>query len=355
MSRRRPALLLALCITLSAPLAATLGPAPLFAQEQKGRSELEKLRRELVRLGREQQAGERSAAEWRSKLIELNARQTDLDRRMGANRDSLVRLLGALEMFRRNPPPALLVNPRSAADSVRAAILMRSVLPDLELRRRGYLAEEEELNRIRRAASVASAGLFSVESAEADRRARIERLIAAKSGLEAPLDPDTAARQNRVRAAADRASNMGELLGQLTVSESGDSSAVPGLLHLESPVEGDLVRRYGDTIARPGEDRRRSKGLAWRTESGATVLSPADAEVDYAGPLKGLGLVLILRLNGDYRVVLTGLDRVTALTGRKLAAGEPVGRMPVGKSSELSLELRRKAQTIDPAVWMAKE
>ncbi len=357
MAQTRSALAFALCLALAAPFAGLVAVVRAQAQDEAPKNAaLEKLRRELVRLGREQQASEHTAAEWRSRLIELNARQTDLDKRMGANRDSLVKLLGALEMFRRNPPPALLVNPRSASDSVRAAILMRAVLPDLELRRRAYLAEEEDLNRIRRAASVASAGLFSAESAEADRRARIDRLMAAKSDLETTLDPSAADRLQQVRQAAEKSSDVGDLLGRLGggASAGGETASVPGLLHLEPPVTGDLVRRFGDLNARPGEDRRRSKGVAWRAAAGATVLSPADATVDYAGPVKGVGLVLILRLSGDYRAVITGLDRITALTGRQLAAGEPVGRMPEGKGADLVLELRRKAQPVDPAQWMVK-
>jgi murein hydrolase activator len=72
--------------------------------------------------------------------------------------------------------------------------------------------------------------------------------------------------------------------------------------------------------------------------------------VDYAGPLKGWGLVLILRA-GDYHLVLAGLGTVTAEVGRTVAAGEPVGRMPGDGRSELYLEVRRAAQPVDPTRW----
>ena len=88
--------------------------------------------------------------------------------------------------------------------------------------------------------------------------------------------------------------------------------------------------------------------LPWRTEPAATVLSPADAVVDYAGDVKGLGLVLILRVSGDYRIVMAGLDKVSALTGRRLVTGEPIGRMPQTTAPELFLEVRRAEQTVNP-------
>ncbi len=328
----------------AAPGAAQTGPA--------SNPRLERLRRELVKLGREQQAGESVSDAWRRKLLELNAHQIDLDRRMGANRDSLVQMMAALQTFRRNPPPALLVNPRSARDAVRAAILMRAVLPELEARRRNYVQEASELNRIRRDAAVAGAALISAESAEADRRTRIEQLVSAKSGLEQPDDP---AAVERARAAAARASSMGELIGNLAQADTAASPAPEtgsGPLRLETPVHGRLVRRFGVTTGPTAEDARKSTGVTWRTEPAATVLSPADAVVDYAGPVKGMGLVIILRVRGDFRVVMAGLDRINALTGRKLVSGEPVGRMPMTGAPELFLELRRADQPVNPGSRM---
>ena len=91
------------------------------------------------------------------------------------------------------------------------------------------------------------------------------------------------------------------------------------------------------------------------------MLSPAAGVVDYAGPLKDWGLVVILRIGGGYRLVLAGLDQVNVGIDRSVAAGEPVGRMaePVetrrGASPmapELYLEVRNEAEPVDPARWL---
>ncbi len=349
-------LLLTATVWLNAPgLSAAQAPAAegVAPVAPASTQKLERLRQELVRLGRAQRAGDTTSDAWRERLMELNARQADLDRRMGTNRDSLVQMLGALQMFRRNPPPALLVNPRSARDAVRAAILIRAVLPELEARRRTYVEEANELNRIRRDAAVAGAALLSAESADAERRARIDQLVAAKTHLEVTGDPDAA---RRAATAAARAGSTEELVGDL--SHSDPPAAVRGSLEgitdlrLESPVHGKVVRRFGSAIQRAGEDRRRSTGVAWRTAAAATVLSPADGVVDYAGPIKGAGLVVIVRLKGDFRLVLAGLDRVTAATGSQLVSGEPVGQMPQVSGPELLLEIRRGSQPVNPANWL---
>ncbi len=338
------------------PGAQTVAPqVPTASPPTTSSPRLERLRQELVRLGREQQAGESVSDAWRQKLLELNAHQIDLDRRMGANRDSLVQMMAALQTFRRNPPPALLVNPRSARDAVRAAILMRAVLPELEARRRSYVQEASELNRIRRDAAIAGAALISAESAEADRRTRIEQLVTVKSGLEQPVDP---AAVERARAAAARASSMGELIDRLAQADNGsglpaqEPTTPTSTLRLSPPVHGKLVRRFGVTSSNGAQDSRKSTGVTWRTEPAATVLSPADAVVDYAGPVKGLGLVIILRVRDNYRVVMAGLDKISALTGRRLLTGEPVGRMPLAAAPELFLELRRSEQPVNPGSWM---
>jgi septal ring factor EnvC (AmiA/AmiB activator) len=91
------------------------------------------------------------------------------------------------------------------------------------------------------------------------------------------------------------------------------------------------------------------------------VLSPADGRVDYAGPLKGWGVVLILRLTGGYHLVLAGLGSSNARVGTAVAAGEPIGRMQTapgaGKdkdqaTSELYLEVRKGETPVDPARWL---
>ncbi len=87
---------------------------------------------------------------------------------MAANQAQLSRLLGALELYRRNPPPALLISPRSAEDAVRATILIRAVEPELARRAQAFRAEAEALQRVRRAIEAMSEDLFTSESALAE-------------------------------------------------------------------------------------------------------------------------------------------------------------------------------------------
>jgi septal ring factor EnvC (AmiA/AmiB activator) len=123
-----------------------------------------------------------------------------------------------------------------------------------------------------------------------------------------------------------------------------------------NPSAGTLIRRFGQTAPRTGAaGGGRSEGWTWRTEKGASVRAPIQSTVEYAGPLKGWGMVLILRLDGGHHLVLAGMDQTTAEAGRTLSAGEPVGRMSDQDrpTPELYMEIRRDGSPVDPARWLA--
>ncbi|MBX7248300.1 MAG: peptidoglycan DD-metalloendopeptidase family protein [Caulobacteraceae bacterium] len=317
----------------------------LRADAVKAAREVEQLRARLVVLARVQSTDEGTALAQRARLRALSTREQILSARMGAERARQGRLLAALQAYSRHPPPALLVSPRSANDAVRAAILMRAVTPDLQRRAAILQGELDAVAQVRRQAALAGEALFLTESELAERRAETERLIARKIALEQRYGAaaDVAARE--VEALARRAASLGALVGDL-----GERPAAPQLVpprRLGLPVRGSLVRRFGQASG-----AGRSLGLAFRAGPAAQVLAPAAATVEYAGPLKNWGGVVILRLEGGYRVVLAGLDEVAALSGRRVAAGEPVGRMARGKDHELYMEVRRGASAVDPSPWL---
>jgi septal ring factor EnvC (AmiA/AmiB activator) len=94
--------------------------------------------------------------------------------------------------------------------------------------------------------------------------------------------------------------------------------------------------------------------MSWRAAHGARVTSPAGGLVQYAGPVKGWGVILILRLTGGYHLVLAGLAQSSVAVGQSVAPGQPVGWMPDGRQSgsELYLEVRDQGAPVNPARWI---
>ena len=316
---------------------------------QSANAEINRLRRQLVAMGQAEASGERTIGGARSQLRTLNLQEAELKLRMGHNQESLTKLLGALQMYARNPPPALLVDPRSARDAVRAAILIKAITPDLESRARDFTAQSEALKKVRRKTALASGVLFTAESDVADKRAQIEDLIEQKRALEKQLSTDAGLAEGDMRRLAAKAGSLGQFVHVLETKhiDAGAEGDMPQ--SFTPPVSGAPERRFGEA----GGGSAHAKGWTWAAEPSASVVSPVGGRVDYAGPLKGWGLVVILRV-GDHHVVLAGLSNVGADTGSTVTAGEPIGRMADGPGRpELYLEVRRGATPLDPARWLA--
>jgi septal ring factor EnvC (AmiA/AmiB activator) len=261
------------------------------------------------------------------RLARLNVAETELSAEQAHNMSQLSRLLTVLEQLKRDPPPALLVAPKDARDAVRAAILVKAMTPELQARATGYAEEAGEMMRQRRLAAVESEALFTSESEVAE-------------ASPPPTPPNL--RQAPAAGVAETA---------ITPPQS-----------LSSPTPGPIVRRFGEALASGG----RSNGLTFAAAGGARVASPGPGSVQYVGPVKGWGVILILRLAGGYHLVLAGLDRTSVSVGQSVAAGQAVGWMPQSRlsngdgadgqrpSRELYLEVREQGAPVDPGRWLNK-
>jgi septal ring factor EnvC (AmiA/AmiB activator) len=249
------------------------------------------------------------------RLARLNVEETTLSAEQAHNMSQLAKLLSVLEELKRDPPPALLVSPRDAKDAVRAAILVKAMTPELEARARAYASSASEMVRQRRLAAVESEALFTHDSLAAD-------------AAPLPASPEP----------------------QLRGPEAEDSAPARAPDSLRRPVAGLLVRRFGDALSSGG----RANGLTFAAARGAVVASPAAGLVQYVGPVRGWGVIVILRLSGGYHLVLAGLDRSPLSVGQSVASGQAVGWMPDGRqsTSELYLEVRNQGSPVDPARWL---
>jgi septal ring factor EnvC (AmiA/AmiB activator) len=197
----------------------------------------------------------------------------------------------------------------------------------LQARATGYAQAAGEMMRQRRLAAVESEALFTNDS----------RLAEASPP---PDDPPA------LRGAAP--------------SLAGAAISPPQ--RLSSPTPGPIVRRFGEQLSSGG----RSNGLTFAALGGTKVASPGPGLVQYAGPVKGWGVILILRLAGGYHLVLAGLDRTSVAVGQSVAAGQAVGWMPDSRQSadggaddrkasrELYLEVREQGAPVDPGRWLNK-
>ncbi len=310
----------------------------LRADAVEAADELADLNRQLAGLQRAQNADDAQMAAQRARLDQLSRREAELVAVLSRARDKQGRLLSALQMMSREPPPPLLIPADRAVDTVRAAILMRAMAPELEKRAQTVVAQQEEIARVRRLAVLSSERLLTSDSAQTDRRSEIEQLSRRKAALTAVLRADAERAERAARVLEARIRALGGRPSVLTETEDAPAVATRlpgGRSRLSAPATGSPAKS--------------ANGVSWRG-SGRAVTAPADATVDYAGPLSGWGNVVILDLGPGWRAVLAGLDTVSVEAGARVADGQALGRS--AEDGEVYFELRRADRPIDPRPWL---
>lgn len=374
--------------------------------QQRIRAEIQVLAQERSRL-----AQELVATASRTRTIELNltaseqrlagldASAADLRRKFQGQRALVAELLAALQRMGRSPPPALLVQPDDALASIRSAILLGAVLPEIRGKAEELAQDLEELGRVRREAAAErnrlAAERADLESAqtrlglliEARQRRQEEReetlkgqtARASELSREVKSLEDLIARMEQEVEVARKAAEAAAAAPAAPEPEEGERprndlaalsdpgrlspavafASAKGLLPL--PVVGSRLRAFGDA----DEVGSTAKGLTISTRSHAQVTAPCDGWVVYAGPFRSYGQLLILNAGGGYHVLLAGMEKISVALGQFVLTGEPVAEMGAAsgqiasiigggtKQPVLYVEFRKDGQSIDPGPWWA--
>lgn len=312
----------------------------LRAEAAEAAAEIVDLDRQLTQLRTTVATDDRQITAQRTRLRELGAREAALIADLSRVRGRQSRLLSALQMMSRRPPPPLLIPAARATETVRAAILLKAMAPEIQARVRVLTDQQAEIGRVRRLAALSSERLFTVESAQGDRRAEIESLSARKSALQTVLRSEAQQAERAAGVLQARIRSLGGTVPTGEVETVSRTARLPaGRSRLTPPVSGSPSERFG-----AGSD-----GWRWRADRGE-VAAPATGRVAFAGPLDDWGQVVILDLGPGWRVVVAGLEAVSVSAGDRVDDGETLGRS--GADGEVYFGLRRDERAIDPAPWL---
>ena len=335
-------------------------------------------------------------------LQALAAEETAKSAALAARRAQLGSTLGALQRLALLPPEAALARSERPIDSARAALLLRVAIPELEARAAELRAEIGDLALLRTRITLERDDLATATAALNIERDRLAALLARKAELQAATEGERKAAAERMARLAAEAKDLRQLAERLETerqeqaerreaariareAEAAEAArreakaaaeaasrqveeqetqvarlAPPAELRpfpetqasLTMPVRGRVVRLYGQESETPGTT---AKGISILARTGAQVVAPFDGQIAYAGPFRGYGLILIIDHGERYHTILAGFDRIDAVVGQWVLAGEPVARMgePAGDNPELYFELRRTGQAINPLPWLA--
>lgn len=321
-----------------------------------------------------------------AEMKKLSAERAALLAELGEKEDTLSALLAGLQRLEQNPPPALVVEPGDILSALRGAMLLGTLAPDLKTEADALALKLDQLGQVEATLKSKREDVAAEIKRLQDQRVELGRLVSQKKALVAKSSADLEAERKRTRALAEKAKSLKQLLASLAEErkrqeqESAEKLAAeererqrqeelaraPRLDFAQAkgklsyPAQGQIVRRYGE----PDGLGRETQGLMIATRSGAQVTAPADGKVEFAGPFRSYGQVVILNPGGGYRVLLAGMDKVTADVGEFLRAGEPVGEMGSGPASVtlfgevvqdgrpvLYIEFRNSTEAVDSGPW----
>lgn len=377
---RRPRIAPILILPLLAGAAAGAEPSPedrlksVEQQIEQSRAQQDAAARQAADLAaelREFQArsveAARAALDGEAALTATEARLASLAADATAKRAALARdggrenaLLMALVRVATIPAEAMALAPRPPLDTLRGALVMARTVPPLEARTEGLRRDIAGLEAARVEISIAEARQRDERQTLADTQARLAALVAQQSARRDKATQAAEESGKRLAALAAEAGSLRDLIARVE-AEKAAAAALPGAPAkfrpfveapgaLLAPVAGTLILRFGA----PDENGTPTQGLTFETRPGAQIVAPYDGQVEFAGPFRGYGQILIIAHGAGYHSLLAGLDRVDSKVGQWLVAGEPVGTMAETEDKpRLYLELRHNNQPINPAPWLA--
>ncbi len=333
-----------------------------------------RLEQALIETTRKVQDTEALRADASERLDKLTAEALTLDRRLADRRDVIADVLAGLERMDADPPPAILVKPNDMAEAVRAAIVIGGMVPRMQSEAQAAANDLARLQDLQLSIAKQRDELDDSARTLALDKVRLGDLIAAR---QQSLEAAQSALENERKRAADLATQaltLKDLIqGMESHGPSPSPSKDPARLQpavafadakgaLASPIAGTVVKSFGD----PDEFGGVEKGVSIAAPPKATVSTPIDGWVVFAGPYRSYGQLLILNAGGGYYMVLAGMDRIDVSVGQFVLAGEAVAAMGDGTSRTataaaigaaqpvLYIELRKNETAIDPGPWWAK-
>jgi septal ring factor EnvC (AmiA/AmiB activator) len=372
-----------------------------------------KLNTELIEAGKQVQASEAKLSETEAKLSELTDQVTVIRNSITERKETIVKMLSAMQRIGRTPPPALVTRRDDALAVVRSAMLLAQVFPELKYQADNLSQELDGLVKL----ETGIREKRDTEKRENDRlageRGRIDKLLEEKKAKLAQSEAELAATRQAAEQQAAEETELNALIARLDeriakaevaqydaevatekalrAREQQQALATPGnekVIEIKPdaakiafasparmkpampfeltkgtlplPAQGKRLKRFGEADGVGGSLR----GISLQTRGEARIIAPTDGWVVYAGPFRSYGNLLIINAGGGYHVLLAGMGRIDVSLGQFVLAGEPVAVMgavlQAGQGNNdnsrpvLYVEFRKDGRPIDPGPWWAE-
>jgi murein hydrolase activator len=353
-----------------------------------------KLNQQLIDVAGQVRGVETGIGDAEARLGTLDAREQQIRSSLDSRRSEIVEVLAALQRAGRRTPPALLVRPEDALQSLRTAMLLGAVVPELRTRAEKLTGDLTELVTLRKTIGSERDRLAADRDKLKEDQTRLAALVDERQRQQSAVEKDMEAEGARAIALSRQVDSLQDLIAKMeqdlksaakaaaTASLQGAPATVNGKPNLGAlkdparlspaiafastkglfalPVNGVKIRDFGGSDGAGGVE----KGISLATRPGAQVTTPCDGWVVYAGPFRSYGQLLILNAGGGYHVLIAGMERISVNIGQFVLTGEPVATM--GSASRIAsilatnasqpvlyVEFRKDGTPIDPGPWWA--
>ncbi len=355
--------------------------------EQIG-SDRRKLNQDLIDTAGRIRGVEAQVTATEARLKPLDDNERSIRKSLDGRRAVIGEVLAALQRMGHRPPPALISSPEDALQSVRTAMLLGAVLPEMRHEVEALANDLTALLNVRKQITAERDRLKSEVASLGNERTRMTALIGERQKQQAEREKALDAERARAAQLGRQVDNLKDLIAKLeqgldpatrAAREAARSDTRPAMAALHDagrlapavaftslrgrvpiPVNGVKLKEYGAPDGVGGAE----KGVSIATRAGAQVTAPADGWVVYAGPFRSYGQLLILNAGNGYHILLAGMERISVDLGQFVLTGEPVAVMGNGShiaailatgSSQpvLYIEFRKDGTPVDPGPWWA--
>lgn len=316
--------------------------AELAKQAGALNSEVGTLKSKLVKMSASLRETEEKISAADARLKELRDKKAAFSENLSKNHDALGGLVSAARRYRQSSIPTLLLRGQPV-DAARAALVIKSMIPELNRQSESLKAELAALENIEK-------DILREQAAQAEelnklnkKKEELSTLVEERRALYKQTEAERAAQENAARKLAEKAKNLEDLVSRIEPRKKTASSyRLPANVPL--PVNGTVRTGFGEKDDLGGK----SRGVTFDTRSAATVVTPLAGTVRFAGPFQKYRQILIIEHPGGYHSLIAGLGRIDTVVGARLAAGEPVGSAESISSAQVYYELRQNGDPVNP-------
>src|SRR4051794_2010440 len=171
-----------------------------------------------------------------TRLAALQTTENTVRRSLNSRRAVIGEVLAALQRVGRTPPPALMVSPEDALQSVRSAILLGAVLPDMKVEVDTLLADLAELVKVRSEIAAERDALGRDLAALSQERTRMTVLVAERQRKQSETEKALDAERARAVQLARQADNLKDLTGRIE-QDIGASARAAAAARADRPAD----------------------------------------------------------------------------------------------------------------------